>query len=173
MSSVASTSVGAIGQNAARATMTAAFSAVRDDADNTVPELIADDAWAAPVWREAALDYHKNRGDRVGITPENIARLRRLMDGSVSLDRAWSELSRPSGAAASTVEALMFALRSRGVQALGEPDVLRRLTQLDDTQARDIAIRLQKFNPHIASAWTPEDVQVLITMWNKCDAQDA
>jgi hypothetical protein len=74
---------------------------------------------------------------------------------------------------ASTVEALMFSLRSRGVQALGEPDVLRRLTQLDDTQARDIAIRLQKFNPHIASAWTPEDVQVLITMWNKCDAQDA
>jgi len=45
----------------------------------------------------------------------------------------------------------MFSLRSRGVQALGEPDVLRRLAQLDDAQAREIAIRLQKLKPHIAS----------------------
>jgi hypothetical protein len=147
------------------------------DTDNAVLEVIADDTWAAPTWREAAFQYHKARGNRVSIapyTPEHLARLRRLMADNVSLDRAWHELNgRASGAAASTVEALVFALRSRGVQALGEPDVLRRLAQLDDAQARDIAIRLQKLKPHIASAWTPEDVQVLITMWNKCDAQDA
>jgi hypothetical protein len=34
-------------------------------ADNTV---LADDAWAAPSWGDAALDYHKHRGDRVSIT---------------------------------------------------------------------------------------------------------
>jgi hypothetical protein len=138
----------------------------------------AGDAWADhPGWREAAIEYHEARGNRASIaphTPEEIARLRRLMDDGVSLDRAWHELNgRRSGVAASTVEALMFSLRSRGVQALREPDVLCRLSQLDDAQARDIAIRLQKFNPHIASEWTREDVQVLITMWNKCDAQDA
>jgi hypothetical protein len=137
---------------------------------------IADDAWDAPVWREAPLEYHEARGNRVSIapyTPEAIARLRRLMDDSVSLDRAWAAIARPSGAAASTVEALMFSLRSRGVQALGEPDVLRRLAQLDDAQAREIAIRLQKLKPHIASAWTPEDVQVLLTVWSNCDDQNA
>jgi len=67
-----------------------------------VPELIADDAWAAPGWREAALDYHKARDGRVSITsyaPEHLARLRRLLDDDVSLGAAWSELSRPSGAA--------------------------------------------------------------------------
>jgi len=141
-----------------------------------VPDLISDDAWAAPTWREAALQYHKARDGRVSIVPyalEHLARLRRLMADNVSLDRAGHELNgRASGAAASTVEALVFPLR-RGVHALREPDVLCRLSQLDDAQTRDIAIRLQKFNPHIASAWTPEDVQVLITMWSKCDAQDA
>jgi hypothetical protein len=127
------------------------------------------DAWDAPVWREAALEYHAARDKRTSIvshSPEDIARPHRLMDDSVSLDRAWAELSRLPGAAALTVEALMFSLRSRGVQALGEPDVLRRLAQLDDAQAREIAIRLQKLKPHIASAWAPEDVQVLLTVWS-------
>jgi hypothetical protein len=129
------------------------------------------DAWDAPVWREAALEYHEARDNRVSIapyTPEDIAP-HRLMDDSVSLDRARAAIARPSGAAASTVEALMFSLRSRGVQALGEPDVLRRVAQLDDAQARKIAIRLQKLKPHIASAWVPEDVQVLLTVWSNCD----
>jgi hypothetical protein len=130
-------------------------------ADNMMPELIADDdgdvvttdgAWVEPGWREAAIEYHKDRGDRASIAPapytwEEIARLRRLMDDNVSLDRASAEIARPSGAVASTVEALMFA--------------------------RDIAIRLQKLKPHIASAWAPEDVQVLLTVWSNCDEQDA
>jgi hypothetical protein len=171
MSSVASTSVGAIGQNAARATMTAAFSAVRDDADNTVPELIADDAWAAPGWREAALDYHKNRGDRVGITPENIARLRRLMDDSISLDRAWAEVSRPSGAAASTVEALVFGLRN-GLAALPKnPDRLRRLSELNAEQLKAVCRRVQNFNPEIATPWSSDEVAALITKWRELHAR--
>ena len=74
----ATTSVGAIGQDAARTPMTrATFSAVHEDADNTVPELIADDAWAAPSWRAGAVDYHKHRGGRVSVAPyvpEEIAR---------------------------------------------------------------------------------------------------
>src|SRR5262249_57177850 len=106
--------VAAIGQDAVRATMTAAFSAVDHDADTTAPELIADDAWAAPGWREAALEYHKHRGNRASIAPyapEHLARLRRLMDDSVSLDRAWHELhGRRSGTRASTVQPPAFGL---------------------------------------------------------------
>jgi len=95
MRSLASTSVGAIGQDAARATMTAAFSAMRDDADNTVPKLIADDAWAAPSWRDAALEYHKARDGRASIAPyapKRLARLRRLLADNVSFGRAWNSL---------------------------------------------------------------------------------
>src|SRR5260370_37613862 len=95
---------------------------------------IADDAWDAPVWREAALEYHEARGNRVSIapyTPEAIARLCRLMDNSVSLDRAWYELNsvrhRPA-ASATLVEALMFSLR-RGVQELLQPNTRRRLSE--------------------------------------------
>jgi hypothetical protein len=136
-----------------------------------VPELIADDALAAPGWREAALDYHTTRGNRASIAPyapEHLARLRRLMDDTVSFERASYELNgRSSGAAASTVEALMCSLRSRGVQALGEPDVVHRLAQLNDAQLREIAIRLQKLKPHIAPAWAPEDVEVLLAVRSK------
>ena len=138
--------------------------------------VLADDAWAAPSWRDAALEYHNARDGCVSIAPyapEHLARLRRLMDDNISLDRAWAEISHPSGAAASTVEALMCALRSRGAQALGEPDVVHRLAQLNDAQLREIAVRLQKLKPHIASAWAPEDVQVLLTVKSKIDEQDA
>src|SRR5260370_1010422 len=91
-------------------------------------------ARTAAVWREAALEYHEARGNRVSIapyTPEAIARLCRLMDNSVSLDRAWYELNsvrhRPA-ASATLVEALMFSLR-RGVQELLQPNTRRRLSE--------------------------------------------
>jgi hypothetical protein len=172
MSSLASTSVGAIGQDAARATMTAAFSAVRDDADNTVPELITDDAWAAPIWREAALEYHKHRGNRASIAPyapEHLARLHRLLDDDISLDRAWHELhGRRSGAAASTVEALVFGLRE-GLAALPKnPDRLRWLSELSAEQLKAVCRRVQNFNPEIATPWSSNQVAALITKWREC-----
>jgi len=96
------------------------------------------DTWAATGWREAAVDYHNKRGrhvSEVSLAPEKAARLRRLIDGGVSLDRAWRELDgRRARAEApdATVEALMFSLRSRGVQALEEPNTMRRLGELND-----------------------------------------
>jgi hypothetical protein len=168
----ATTSVGAIGQDAARTPMTrATFSAVHEDADNTVPELIGDDAWATPTWREAALDYHKARDGRASIAPyapEHLARLHRLMADNVSLDRAWDELNgRPSKAAAATVEALVFGLRD-GLAALPKnPDRLRRLSELNAEQLRAVCERLQNFQPHIAPAWTPNEVEGFVAIWSK------
>src|SRR5262249_12938037 len=147
-----------------------------------VPELIsddtaivndaeADDAWAAPSWREAALEYHKHRGGRVSITsyaPEHLARLRRLLDDDVSLDRAWHELhGRRSGAAASTVEALMFGLRDGLVALSKNPDRLRRLSELNAEQLRAVCERLQNFPRHVAPAWRPNEVKALIAIWSK------
>jgi hypothetical protein len=149
----------------------ARFSAVHEDADNTVPELIADDAWAAPSWCAGAVDYHKHRGGRVSVAPympEEIARLRRLMDDSISLDRAWHELNgRAPGAAASTVEALVFGLRD-GLAALPKtPERLRRLSELNAEQQCAVCDRLQNFQPHIDPAWTPNEVQALVVIWSK------
>lgn len=67
-----------------------------------------------------------------------------------------------SGAAPTTVEALMLGLRSRGLQALGELDTLRRLSELNDVQLREVAVRVQKLKPEIARAWATSDVEVLV-----------
>jgi hypothetical protein len=158
MSALASPSVGTIGQDAA-------------EVDKAPTELIAHDAWAASGWREAALDYHKARDRRVSVAPyapEEIARLRPLMDDSVSLDRAWHELNRrASGAAASTVEALMFGLRDGLMAVSKNPDRLRRLSELNAEQLRAVCERLQDFKPHIAPAWRPNEVRALIALWSK------
>jgi hypothetical protein len=96
-----------------------------------------------------------------------IERLRRLLDDGISLVRAWHELSKPSGRAADgTVDALVFALR-RGLDAIKHPDNQRRLSELDDTQMRAVAARLQNFMPHIAPAWKSADVEALISAWSK------
>jgi len=130
-------------------------------ADDILNEAEADDAWAAPGWREAAVEYHKARDGRASIAPyapEEIARLRRLLDDDVSLDRAWHELhGRRSGAAASTVAALVFGLREGLVAA----------TELNAEQLRAVCERLQNFLPHIATAWRPNEVKALIAIWSK------
>lgn len=50
--------------------------------------------WDAPSWRDAAVEYHRNRGGclAVEIEPKRLARLRGLMVHGVSLERAWHEL---------------------------------------------------------------------------------
>jgi hypothetical protein len=51
-------------------------------------------SWGAPSWREAAVEYHRDRPGRlaVRIEPRRLERLRRLLAVDVSLDRAWHEL---------------------------------------------------------------------------------
>src|SRR5262245_36286995 len=51
--------------------------------------------WDVPSWREAAVDYHRDRPGRlaVEIEPRRLERLRRLLAVDVSLERAWHELS--------------------------------------------------------------------------------
>jgi hypothetical protein len=87
------------------------------------------------------------------------------MADDVSLDRADAELraDRLYGRAAdSTVEALMYSLRC-GITALGHSETVRRLSKLSDAQMREVAVRVQKFKPHIAPAWSAEEVQILLS----------
>jgi hypothetical protein len=139
--------------------------------DDIVDDTEADDAWAAPGWREAALEYHKSRGDRVSIvspTLDHLAGLRKLIDDKVSLDHAARKLhGRGCGAAASTVEALVYGLRD-GIDALPtKPERLRRLSELSEAQLLEVCKRLQNFKPNIAIAWTPEGVDALVELWRR------
>jgi hypothetical protein len=69
-------------------------------------------------------------------------------------------------AAASTVEALMFGLRD-GIEALpANPDTQRRLSELSEEQLRAVCERLQNFQPHIAPAWSTEEVRALVDIWS-------
>jgi hypothetical protein len=58
----------------------------------------------------------------------------------------------------------MFGLRERGVKALDEPDTRRRLVQLDDSQALEVAGRLQRFKPEIAPAWSVDEVEQFLEL---------
>jgi hypothetical protein len=92
-----------------------------------------------------------------------------LLDPKVSLEQAQCKLleRRRDGAAASTVEALMFGLRD-GIDALPtKPERLRRLSELSETQLHEVCARLQNFKPQIATAWTPGEVQALVSIWSK------
>ena len=69
-------------------------------------------------------------------------------------------------AAPITVEALMFSLR-RGPSALASPDALRRLSELDEGQLLEVAVRLLKLKPEIAPAWMPDQLKILAAVRRK------
>jgi hypothetical protein len=93
--------------------------------------------------------------------PPSAPALRAFYDACLNRER------RLYGAAPTTVEALMYSLRERGEKALAEPDCQRRLSELKEGQLREVAVRLQKLLPEIAAAWTPEQVETLIAVWEK------
>src|SRR5262249_5948109 len=97
---------------------------------------IATEAWSGLSWKQAALEYHHTRGNNALIVetpPEELARLHRLMSDSVSLERAWAELndSRNRPTPKATVDAVLFAVRTRGLAALQEPATKARVASCD------------------------------------------
>jgi hypothetical protein len=60
----------------------------------------------------------------------------------------------------------MYQLRS-GANALADINAQCRLSELDDQQLREVMVRLQKFKPEIALAWTPEQVEILVAVRSK------
>jgi len=112
------------------------------------------------VCRDA--DRRKARGDfphYIGperlshIEPEKLKQLRRLMSNSVSLDTAWAELNdyrnRPTPKI--VIEAVMHAVRTRGLAALKEPATVERLKRCDAVAGAEINQRIEKFGLKHAS----------------------
>jgi hypothetical protein len=133
--------------------------------------------WKDKSWTEAALDYHKQRGQSrtvIEIEPARLRRLRRLLNDNVSFERAWHELHADhfrGRAAQTTVEALMYSLRERGTKALAEPDTKRRIGELSEEQLHEVGGRLQRLKPEIAKPWTPDEVRSLLAAWMECHAK--
>jgi uncharacterized membrane protein YccC len=85
------------------------------------------------------------------------------LDPKVSLEQA--QRRRGDGAAANTVEALIFGLRD-GIDALPrKPERVRRLSELSAEQLKTVCARLQNFKPIIARPWTADEVDALISIW--------
>jgi hypothetical protein len=115
----------------------------------------------AVACREADKRQRRQPKDR------RLERLRRLLTDDVSLVEACYALNVvPHRAAASTVAALMYSLRN-GVAALKQSSTLSQLSELSEAQLREVAIRVQKFEPRIAPAWMAKDVEVLLATWSK------
>jgi hypothetical protein len=126
-------------------------------------------SWEDKSWKEAALEYHSQRGNRTTIVKIEPERLGRLLADNVSFEQVWRELNTFKGrAAASTVEALMLGLRSRGVCALVETDTRRRLAELSDEQLLEVGVRLRRLNPEIAAPWTADQVLILLRSRERC-----
>ena len=75
---------------------------------------------------------------------EDLARLRRLMSDSVSLDAAWAELNdaRNRPTPKTTIEAVMHAVRDHGLAALKEPVTAGRLERCDEAAKAEIERRI-------------------------------
>jgi hypothetical protein len=97
------------------------------------PEPDAMTPWDAPSWREAAVEYHRDRAGRLAaeIEPKQLARLRRLMPDSVSLERAYYDINRSISTPPVTLDAIKLAVRERGLGALNEPATQQRLRHCD------------------------------------------
>jgi hypothetical protein len=65
-----------------------------------------------------------------------------------------------SAAAQSTVDALLFSLRS-GTAVLSRQDVRRRLTDINENQVREICALLQKREPR----WSDDELEKLLEAW--------
>ena len=113
---------------------------------------LADEAWAAPSWREAARGYRDARSGRViivEIDPRRSQLLRRLMGDDTTLNRAWDEINpaareRYNEAPKATNDAVEFELRSYGLSELSKRNCQRRLADLSIAQLKRLMVGLQQ-----------------------------
>jgi hypothetical protein len=109
---------------------------------------VAEEAWSAPSWTTAAVEYRESQGERpliVEIKPERLQWLRRLMEPGISLQQAYLEINDPCNrpTPAVVVEAVMLAVRERGLAALREPATIERLERCDAAARTEINQRIE------------------------------
>jgi hypothetical protein len=90
-----------------------------------------------------------------------------LLDPAVSFERVWHELNDRRGklAAASSIEALMYELRTHGTAQLKDAVCQRRLSDLHEKQLHEVCMRLQKLKSEIATPRAAEAIEQLVKAW--------
>jgi hypothetical protein len=109
----------------------------------------AESYWQAESWKKAAHAYHEARQGRtliVDIDPNEVKRLRPLLSNDISLDAAYRELNAPENRPTPqvTVEAIWYAVRERGLDALNEPVTRERLARCDAAALAQIDQRITR-----------------------------
>jgi hypothetical protein len=110
---------------------------------------VAVKAWDNPAWAKAAREYHASRGQRI-----------------LEVEHDKAGLAQGARAASSTIDALVFGLRERGVSALEETAVQRRLSAVNRAQLMHVAGCLQKLQSDIARVWSADEVEALMRKWS-------
>jgi hypothetical protein len=108
-----------------------------------------------------------------------------LLSSAVSLEGTYAKYLRDRPASDYLVEALAYQLRD-GVDALKEPSALRRISEIDEAQMRDIADRLTKWRwrkfksfetaPRVkrlpvadekgaGPPWAPDEIEAFVDIW--------
>ena len=105
--------------------------------------------WNAPSWKTAAVAYRKARAGHALIVetePGRLKLLRHLMDDDVSLNAAWYKLNDPRNrpTPVATINAVMHAVRERGLTALEEPATKARLACCDAEARAEINKQIEK-----------------------------
>src|SRR5262245_54048482 len=101
------------------------------------------DVWDHPGWKEAAEQYRRNCAGHVlivEIEPERLKRLRSLMQPDVTLEQASNDIiqTRDRATPMVVIEAVMLAVRERGLEALKEAETVERLQRCDAVSRAEI-----------------------------------
>jgi hypothetical protein len=125
---------------------------------------IAEEAWNAPSWQEAARQYHEQQPKTTPVAGRSwqetcrladrkhngddpkLLRARRLLGDNVTLDAAWRELNDPRNRPTPrvTIEVIMYCVRERGAVALKEPANVERLSRCDQAAKAEINRRIAR-----------------------------
>jgi hypothetical protein len=84
------------------------------------------------------------RASIVELEPQRLARLRKLMLGGVSLDRAWHELNdvRNRSTPKATIDAVWWAICERGMGALAEPRIADCIANFNEAARSELDRRI-------------------------------
>ena len=98
-----------------------------------------------PLFCRACRDADRQKARNKPGHTEDLARLRRLMSDNVSLERTWAELNYSRNRTPQvTIEAMMHAVRERGLAALKEPATAERIEPCDAVARAEINQRIEK-----------------------------
>jgi hypothetical protein len=100
-------------------------------------------SWGDPSWKQATAEYRRSLGDRVSVVnygPADLAGLRNILRPDVSIDKTWRRINHWSAhpTPQTTIEAILYDVRTFGIAALNKPANVERLSRCDEAAKAQI-----------------------------------